>query len=366
MTLTSDQTALSSSLETEKAAWYREVLELEPGSKVFLPFARLLAGMGRQDEAVAVLRDGLERHPEFMEARLFLIDVLHKNGDAALCGAEVARLAGLFRSHPGFWEAWSALSEAEGDKPDMAVSLGFLGALFRDGGVTLVDVLAAGLKALRDASGLAADSGATPRHLASPDSPASGNASPDAAPDSPPGLIPETPPASSEESADSTFVDFPPAEAAAPSSSVFPLPFVPSGLSVDEAPLPLVFDGDALLPPAAVVGPAYEAAPAEPGQEKCSLRTRSMAEVLAEQGDVRGAVDIYEELLATCRPVDRAALESRLESLRARLGEDTGVLPVQHATASSPVRSVPANKSRNGVLDLLEKLAVRLETKARQ
>lgn len=365
MTLTSDQTALSSSLEAEKAAWYREVLELEPGSKVFLPFARLLAGMGRQDEAVAVLRDGLERHPEFMEARLFLIDVLHKSGDAALCGAEVARLAGLFRSHPDFWEAWSALSEAEGDKPDMAVSLGFLGALFRDGEVTLVDVLAAGLKALRDSSGLAAESVAAPRDGASA---ASAAGSPATTPVSPSGFIPETAPASSEAPAEFTSGDFPPEEAAVPSLPAFALPFVPSGLSADEAPLPFVFDGDALLPPAAVVGSAHEAVPAsaEPGQEKCSLRTRSMAEVLAEQGDVRGAVDIYEELLATCRPVDRAALESRLESLRARLGEETGPLPVQHATASSPARSVPANKSRNGVLDLLEKLAVRLETKARQ
>lgn len=350
MTLMSDPVASSSALEAEKAAWYREVLDLEPGSKVFLPFARLLTGMGRRDEAVSVLRDGLERHPEFMEARLFLIDVLHKNGDAALCGAEVARLAGLFRSHPGFWEAWSALSEAEGGTPDLTVSLGFLGALFRDSGVTLVDVLAAGLKALRDpAARTAAPSGA-PRVDARP---------PESVPVPPPVPSPEPPCAGAPETPPAPAVvsgDAPSAGEAAPS--------LPDG---DEASVPFVFDGDVLLPPAAVVGPARrDAATAEPAREKCSLRTRSMAEVLAEQGDVRGAVDIYEELLAACRPEDRAALESRLESLRARLGEETGTLPAQHASASSPARNVPANKSRNGVLDLLEKLAVRLETKARQ
>ena len=89
-----------------------------------------------------------------------------------------------------------------------------------------------------------------------------------------------------------------------------------------------------------------------------------MAEVLAEQGDVRGAVVIYEELLAACRPEDRAALVSRLEDLRARLSAEGGAAPVVRASASAPARNVAP--ARNGMLDLLEKLAVRLETKARQ
>ena len=32
---------------------------------------------------------------------------------------------------------------------------------------------------------------------------------------------------------------------------------------------------------------------ADEGEERFSLRTRSMAEVLAEQGDIKGALDIY-------------------------------------------------------------------------
>ena len=93
----------------EKAAWYREVLDLEPGSKVFLPYARLLLELDRADEAVSVLRDGLGRHPEFMEARLLLIDVLHKRGEHAACGGEVARLAGLFP-----WAFWAPCSVTKG------------------------------------------------------------------------------------------------------------------------------------------------------------------------------------------------------------------------------------------------------------
>ena len=51
-----------------KIEWYREVLELEPGSKVFFPLARLLGQSGETQEAIRVLRMGLARHPEYIEA----------------------------------------------------------------------------------------------------------------------------------------------------------------------------------------------------------------------------------------------------------------------------------------------------------
>lgn len=345
MTSASDMAAVSgaaggSAAGAEKAAWYREVLDLEPGSKVFLPFARLLMELGRADEAVSVLRDGLERHPEFMEARLFLIDVLHKHGDMALCGAEVARLAGLFRSHPGFWDAWSDVSAAAGGKPDLTVSLSFLAALFRDEGLTLLDVLSAGLKSLRVTS-VGRNEGTAPDVPHAPAPP-------------PFEELPLAAPAG----------DFPArdrgeAASALPESPLAPVPPLVFGGDIARSDMPS--DGPARddEPPVSVPSPG----PAD-GREKCSLRTRSMAEILAEQGDVRGAVDIYEELLVSCRLEDRAALLSRLEDLRARQGADGGAAPVVRASASAPARSVPP--ARNGVLDLLEKLAVRLETKARQ
>lgn len=306
--------AVRSSINEEKAAWYREVLDLEPGSKVFVPFARLLLELDRADEAVRVLRDGLERHPEFMEARLLLIDVLHRRGDAS-CGAEVARLAGLFRSHPDFWDAWGA----ESDSPEMAASLGLLAALFRNEGLTLIEVVSAGLDALRGA-------------------------------------------------------EFSPDESVAP--SVRPVPSARAGFGMDP-PAPRAHGGlpdnvaDNMEAGAASERVSAAASTEEDGEsasgerrDKCSLRTRSMAEVLAEQGDLRGAVDIYEELLTTCRPEDRASLEARLDSLRERLGAEGGGSPLPRASASAPARGAPP--ARNGMLDLLERLAVRLETKARQ
>ena len=60
----------------EKAQWYSEILELEPSSKIFFPYAKLLVQLNRQQEAATVLMAGLDRHPEFSEARLFLISLL--------------------------------------------------------------------------------------------------------------------------------------------------------------------------------------------------------------------------------------------------------------------------------------------------
>lgn len=319
--------AVRSSINEEKAAWYREVLELEPGSKIFVPFARLLLELDRAEEAVSVLRDGLDRHPEFMEARLLLIDVLHRRGDAS-CGAEVARLAGLFRSHPDFWEAWGA----ESGSPELATSLGLLAALFRNEGLTLVEVVSAGLDALR---GTEPTQGERTASSARPASARAGSAS---------GVSGAAGPASADLSAD---------------PGDLPAPLTHGGLPDTLADTPA-----GTLPdnPGAGAAPG-ESAPAA-RQDKCSLRTRSMAEVLAEQGDVRGAVDIYEELLTTCRPEDRASLEARLDSLRERLGTEGGGAPLPRASASAPARSVPS--ARSGMLDLLERLAVRLETKARQ
>ena len=92
----------------DKIEWYREVLELEPSSKLFFPLARLLVEDGQPEAALETLRRGLERHPEFLEARLFYIEQLYHHGQPEACVAEVTELGQLFASYPGFWQAWAA------------------------------------------------------------------------------------------------------------------------------------------------------------------------------------------------------------------------------------------------------------------
>ena len=90
---------------TEKIEWYKEVLELEPNSKVFFPLARMLAQENRPEEAVAVLEQGLTRHEEFLEARLFLIELLHASGRLEACEKQVGKLTKMFTTYAGFWQA---------------------------------------------------------------------------------------------------------------------------------------------------------------------------------------------------------------------------------------------------------------------
>ena len=71
---------------------------------------------------------------------------------------------------------------------------------------------------------------------------------------------------------------------------------------------------------------------ADETEERFSLRTRSMAEVLAEQGDIKGALDIYHELAASAvHPEESADLRQRIATLTARLGNAQTMDSVQPA-----------------------------------
>ncbi len=138
-----------------KVEWYNELLLLEPHSKLFLPYARQLAELGtlennqnRFEEALNVLKKGLEVHTEYMEARLFLIELLHQSGKKDKCGGEVARLASLFLSYPDFWDAWKEYAIDENENKDFSVALGFMGAFIKNKSLTILDIFEAGLSNL--------------------------------------------------------------------------------------------------------------------------------------------------------------------------------------------------------------------------
>ena len=244
-----------------KIDWYKEVLELEPGSKVFFPLARLLAEYGQLQDALSTLRLGLERHPEFMEARLYLIDLLYKNGEVVLCEQQVSQLTRLFAQYPGFWEAWGAYIAGTGEKRDLALALRFLAALFQRPDLDMAQVLETGLHVLVG----------TPEKL--------------------------PPPAAS-------------AEAAAVGSS-------PAARRTEEM---------------------------DDMEEPFTLRTKSMADVLAGQSDIGGALDIYRELaMRTESPEERQEIHARIAQLSS--------LPEQAVSAPPPLCGafflLPANSACN-------------------
>ncbi len=129
---------------TEKIEWYREVLELEPNSKVFLPLAKLLVEENGDSQAIDILQRGLDRHPDFLEARLFLIELLYKTGKNDERDAEVKKLGKMFATYAGFWQAWAACLSGDNEQ-DTASVLRFLAATFLHGPLSLHEVLNRGL-----------------------------------------------------------------------------------------------------------------------------------------------------------------------------------------------------------------------------
>ncbi len=360
---------------TEKIEWYKEVLELEPNSKVFFPLARMLAEEQRFDEAVDVLEHGLERHGEFLEARLFFIELLHKTGRSQACARQIDSLSGMFSAYAGFWQAWAACLTAADASPDTASVLRFLAAHFLRGPVSLHDVLDRGIASLLEEA--RPQDGSRPFHTPFADSGVTAGeavadesefATEQAAPptyDTPLPLLPEEdelklclahPLVSAVPAAEE---DDPPFEEAAGEN------FDPDAAMADEEALPEPPEKPAreAIRSEALSGPATAGVPpsedGEESEERFSLRTRSMAEVLAEQGDIKGALDIYHELAAAAvAPEESADLQQRIATLSARLGS------AQEVEQELPPQQEESASGKDKLISMLEALAERVEARA--
>ncbi len=304
-----------------KLEWYKEVLSLEPNSKLFLPLARLLAELGTEDnnadmmnEAFEVLRRGLDIQPEFMEARLFLIELLNTCGCKAQCGAEVARLASLFLSYPDFWDAWREYAITENESSDFTAALGFMSAIMRNKSLSIVQVLEAGLNSLKtnsaplfspetiniakniEKSGLAKMPGTSVNQIKTCMEKVSADNELAVLDENAEDAEPENTADFAEENREEDFAE---EKGQIPSELADVLPkghidnymnfaqqqdtFVQDKTkSTKETLAELIKDANITIEPV----------------ENSLFRTKSMADLLAEQGDYRGALEIYRELLA--------------------------------------------------------------------
>ena len=385
---------------TEKIEWYKEVLELEPNSKVFFSLARLLADAKRIDEAVEILEQGLARHEEFLEARLYLIELLHSANKLEACEKQVGRLTKMFSTYAGFWQAWAACINAAGDAPDTAAVLRFLALNFSRGPVSLHDVINQGLASMAgggvqapaqpvDAEPVLSQpvslqpEGLQPEGLQNvqPQSPASSDAVTEIADVAPVASVAAAALAghvAAEYAADAVAAgpgavyDAESALGAADHEILHDsIDFDPDLAMADDDALPSEAD-EGVSPMVARGADAYAAyaAPvtqteavvvedADEAEERFSLRTRSMAEVLAEQGDIKGALDIYHELAAAAvHPEESADLRQRIATLTARLGN------VQTVDAVQPAASAEQASGKDKLISMLEALAERVEARA--
>lgn len=254
----------------QKIEWYREVLEIEPNSKIFFPLSRMLAKDGRPDEAIAVLRQGVGRHSDHVEARLFLVELLYTSGRVLELQQEVDVLSDLFKNYPGFWRAWGErLFDASATR-DAGLAAIFLAAFLQNMPVSWAGVIEHGLKGLVG--------GEPPRVSAT---------------------VPET---------------YPLAAAAPERKPVTPSSEVVAALSPASVPAPVEAD----------VESGERGDDDDETDEPITLRTRSMAEILAEQGDIAGALDIYNELIASAGHEEKKELQARVNILSGKAAASGG------------------------------------------
>ena len=289
-----------------KIELFQELFSSDPTSKVFYPLAKLYAESGMLLQSAETLRQGLSRHPDHMEARLLLIEILHQLERDAAASEEVEILAGTLSRYPAFWGIWAGMAEQR--SPDAAVALNFLSTHLAGEEITWAKVLHKGFEALSGRLGYGDDLDV--------ETPAPGPARPE-------------PAAHKSDAPEFTFEAETPAGAFAKSRTKA----VAGGRADDGS------------------GP--------------SLRTRTKAELLVSQGDHAGALEILGELAEHAPDKERSALSTRIQEVRelerqaALAGEAESGLDEADFISGEPMQ-----RAKNKLVRSLSLLAERLEARA--
>jgi tetratricopeptide (TPR) repeat protein len=137
----------------QKEKFYLDVLELEPGSRLFYPLSEIYVRQKRLEEARDVLVQGLKYHPGHFEARLLLASVYDQLGETDRSLEIVREMFSSLKARPFFWKL--LLQEyREAGREEIALALQILAAESREKPLSLAGIMQEGLKSLlNDAPG---------------------------------------------------------------------------------------------------------------------------------------------------------------------------------------------------------------------
>ncbi|GAB6035996.1 tetratricopeptide repeat protein [Fundidesulfovibrio butyratiphilus] len=307
---------------TSKIELYREVLTLEPASRVFFPLANMLAEQGQTAEAMDVLRRGVAHHPDHLEARFLLVELLTRQSRREEALDAFEGLSFLLAKYPSVLSLWA--EKGVGLSGDASLALRFLAQSLGDPAMTLAGVLSRGLESLAgDARNDSVQGGAA------------GEAS--------------VPDIATGKQADESRTTEPERPASPPETT-------DSGPSGDFS----LRGADEVLALAQRIEALEKRAPREDLPPECAsqtnaqVKTRTMADLLAKHGDLASALDIYEELL----PLASSELER--EELSARIQE----LKNEAQSGRPAAKPIEVEKPRAKLVSMLEALANRLDARA--
>lgn len=280
---------------TSKIEFYREVLSDDPNSRVFFPLAKMLAEEGDSEGAVAVLKRSIGYHSGHLEARFLLVEMLSRLGREGEASEAFEGLTSLLSNYPSVWSLWA--SKATGLSRDSSLALRFLALSLQGQDVSWLGLMEQGLAA------------------------ASGQAKPT-------GSVEDAQAVSEGES--------------------------PEGFSLRGA--------DEVLALTQQIEAEDRRAPADQLPPECvseasaTVKTRTMADLLARHGDYASALDIYADLLRLASSdADKAALSARIDEIKSLMS--AGTAPAKPESAQQP-------KSKAKLVSMLETLATRLDARA--
>lgn len=100
---------------------FDELLEHDSGSKIFFPLARLYRKQGHTKRAIEIVQKGIEHHPDYLEAQLYLIELLCEVGDIPAAESKASSVFSKLLSYEKFWMSLRS-HYAKSQRSDLALA----------------------------------------------------------------------------------------------------------------------------------------------------------------------------------------------------------------------------------------------------
>jgi hypothetical protein len=277
---------------TSKIDFYREVLNDDPNSRVFFPLAKMLAEKGDAEEAVSVLNRSVGFHPGHLEAKFLLVELLTRLGREAEALGAFEGLSSLMSSYPSVWTLWA--SKTTGLSRDSALALKFLALSLQGKDVSWLNIMEQGI-----------------------------------------GVATGTPVSSDDDDAGES-------------------PEVSGGFSLRGADEVMALTQQIVSQER--LTPKEQLPPECASQAIATVKTRTMADLLARHGDYSSSLEIYGELLRmSSSEQEKKNISARIAEIESQMA--AGVAPARPALGQQP-------KSKAKLVSMLEALANRLDARA--
>lgn len=316
-----------------KIKFFEEALAADPRSTLFYSLAKLHVGQGDTEKAIDVLRRGLDVHPDHLRANCMLASLLLGAGEEDLALAELDRVTAVLEEVPELWAAWAEKLNGSG-KEDAALAVFFLASFFKGDQVSWAGLIEQGMRQLIPGK----------VQKKSPEPELTGEEPEAAEPPSPDQDAGQSP---LEPAADLSWEGLEEIHPDDAETSVVQEGAVSKEEQQGEELSP--DDLEPAVPPSSghdseggVQAQAEDVEQEEPGET--TIRTKTMADILVEQGDYSQAMEIYQEILE-----DSSIEESRRQEIEASV---------------NALRSKLSDVKEKKLLRTLEKLAERLESRA--